>query len=328
MNVVVRKSLLSAMVGALGLVSVVAPSVSYAQSYPDRPIKLVVPFPPGGTTDILARLMAEGMGQELGETIVVENRPGASGMIGSEQVVRAKNDGYTIGMATVTTHAINPFVHKLPYDISSDLAPITNLAFVPNVLVVNPSLGVKNVADLTALLKASPNKYAYASSGAGAEGHVGLVGFTKVTDTEALHVPYKGSGPAITDTIAGHTQLMQGNLPSLLPHIQSGKLVALAVTSPDRLEVLPEVPTFAEVGMPTLARSGWFGLVGPAGISEDVLTKLNTAATSVLAKPATKDAIEKLGATPAPGSAHAFATLMADEMRVQKDVVTWANITP
>ncbi|WP_459616514.1 Bug family tripartite tricarboxylate transporter substrate binding protein [Bordetella sp. 2513F-2] len=310
--------------------SVVAaiPVSSHAQSYPEKPIKLIVPFPPGGTTDILARLMAEGMGKQLGQAVIVENRAGASGMIGSEYVVKARDGGYTIGMATVTTHAINPFVHKLPYDIKTDLAPITNLAFVPNVLTVNPTLGVKTVAELTALLKKDPGKYAYASSGTGAEGHVGMVGFTKVTATEALHVPYKGSGPAITDTVAGHTQIMQGNLPSLLPQIKAGKLQALAVTSPQRLDVLPDVPTYAEAGLPNLARSGWFGLVAPANTPADVVEKLNAAATAVLTQPETQVAIEKLGATAAPGSAADFARLMDDEMRVQKEVVEWANIKP
>jgi tripartite-type tricarboxylate transporter receptor subunit TctC len=328
MNAATAKFVVRVAVGVVGAISAVVPVVASAQNYPEKPVKLIVPFPPGGTTDILARLMAEGMGKELGQTVIVENRAGASGMIGSEYVVRSKNDGYTIGMATVTTHAINPFVHKLPYDIKQDLAPITNLAFVPNVLVANPSLNVKNVAELTALLKQSPGKYAYASSGTGAEGHVGMVGFSKVTGTEMLHVPYKGSGPAITDTVAGHTQLMQGNLPSLLPQIQAGKLHALAVTSPQRLEVAPDVPTYAEAGLPTLARSAWFGLVAPAGTPDAVVQKLNAAATNVLKQPQTQAAIEKLGATPAPGSAADFGKLMADEMRVQEEVVNWANITP
>ena len=313
---------------ALAGCATIAGSVSAAERYPTHPVKLIVPFPPGGTTDILARMMAEGLSQQLGQPFVVENRAGASGMIGSEFVARADDGGYTIGVATVTTHAINPFVHKLNFDVKKDLVPVSNMAFVPNVLVVNPTLGVKSLAELTALLKKDPGKYTYATSGTGAEGHVGMVGYTKVSGTEALHVPYKGGGPAITDTVAGHTQMMQGNLPSLLPQIEAGKLVALAVTSPARLAVLPDVPTYAEAGYPELARSAWFGLVAPANTPPEVVQRLNAAATTVLSSAATRAAIEKLGGTAAPGSAAEFGKTMDDELTAQKAVVTWANIKP
>lgn len=310
-----------------GCVTYTAAAVA-AERYPTHPVKLIVPFPPGGTTDILARMMAEGLSQQLGQPFVVENRAGASGMIGSEFVARANADGYTIGVATVTTHAINPFVHKLGFDVKKDLVPVTNMAFVPNVLVVNPGLGVKRLAELTALLKKHPGKYTYATSGTGAEGHVGMVGYTKVSGTDALHVPYKGSGPAITDTVAGHTHMMQGNLPSLLPQIEAEKVVALAVTSPARLAVLPNVPTYTEAGYPELARSAWFGLVAPAGTPADVVDRLNAAATTVLTAPATREAIEKLGGQAAPGTAADFGKTMDEELTAQKAVLTWANIKP
>lgn len=316
-----------ALMALAGCVTIMG-SASAADAYPSHPVKLIVPFPPGGTTDILARMMAEGMAQQLGQPFVVENRAGASGMIGSEYVARATDGGYTIGVATVTTHAINPFVHKLGFDVKKDLVPVSNMAFVPNVLVVNPTLGVTSLAELTALLKKQPGKYAYATSGTGAEGHVGMVGYTKVSGTDALHVPYKGGGPAITDTVAGHTQMMQGNLPSLLPQIEAGKLVALAVTSSKRLAVLPNVPTYAEAGYPELARSAWFGLVAPAGTPPEVVDRLNAAATAVLRLPATRVAIEKLGGQAAPGSAAEFGKTMDEELTAQQAVVTWANIKP
>lgn len=331
MHVVLRQTFLRSPVVALlaiaGCLTIASPA-SAAERYPTHPVKLIVPFPPGGTTDILARMMAEGLSQQLGQPFVVENRAGASGMIGSEFVARANDGGYTIGVATVTTHAINPFVHKLGFDVKKDLVPVSNMAFVPNVLVVNPALGVKTLAELTALLKQHPGKYTYATSGTGAEGHVGMVGYTKVSGTDALHVPYKGGGPAITDTIAGHTQMMQGNLPSLLPQIEAGKLVALAVTSAQRLAVLPDVPTYSEAGYPELARSAWFGLVAPASTPPEVVARLNAAATTVLSSPATRQAIEKLGGQAAPGSAAEFGKTMDDELTAQKAVVTWANIKP
>lgn len=259
-----------------------------ADPYPNKPIRLIVPFAAGGTTDIVARIVSDGLGRELGQAVVVENRGGGGGSIGADAVVRSTPDGYTLGVATVSTMATNPATNpKNPYNPLKDFAPITNLVNVPNVLTVNPSVPAKNLAEFIALLKANPGKYAYASSGAGGIGHLDGELFKSLTQTDMVHVPYRGSGPALNDVIAGQVNAQFDNLPSSMPHIQAGKLRALAVAAPKRLPSLPDVPTFTEAGLPEMDNMAWYGLVAPAGTPQAVIDRVHDAAVKALKAPKT-----------------------------------------
>ncbi|MCW3154385.1 tripartite tricarboxylate transporter substrate binding protein BugE [Achromobacter spanius] len=259
-----------------------------ADPYPNKPIRLIVPFAAGGTTDIVARIVSDGLGRELGQAVVVENRGGGGGSIGADAVVRSTPDGYTLGVATVSTMATNPATNpKNPYNPLKDFAPITNLVNVPNVLTVNPSVPAKNLTEFIALLKANPGKYAYASSGAGGIGHLDGELFKSLTQTDMVHVPYRGSGPALNDVIAGQVNAQFDNLPSSMPHIQAGKLRALAVAAPKRLPSLPDVPTFTEAGLPEMDNMAWYGLVAPAGTPQAVIDRVHDAAVKALKDPKT-----------------------------------------
>ncbi|BEG73374.1 tripartite tricarboxylate transporter substrate binding protein BugE [Achromobacter xylosoxidans] len=257
-----------------------------ADAYPNKPIRLIVPFAAGGTTDIVARVVAEGLGRELGQAVVVENRGGGGGSIGADALARSAPDGYTLGVATVSTMATNPATNpKNPYNPLKDFAPITNMVNVPNVLTVNPSVPAKNLAEFIALLKANPGKYSYASSGAGGIGHLDGELFKSLTQTDMVHVPYRGSGPALNDVIAGQVNAQFDNLPSSMPHIQAGKLRALAVAAPKRLPALPDVPNFAEGGLPEMDNMAWYGLVAPAGTPQAVIDRIHDATVKALKDP-------------------------------------------
>lgn len=255
-------------------------------AYPNKPIRLIVPFAAGGTTDIVARVVAEGLGRELGQAVVVENRGGGGGSIGADALARSTPDGYTLGVATVSTMATNPATNpKTPYNPLKDFAPITNMVNVPNVLTVNPAVPAKSVAEFVALLKANPGKYSYASSGAGGIGHLDGELFKSLTQTDMVHVPYRGSGPALNDVIAGQVNAQFDNLPSSMPHIQAGKLRALAIAAPKRLPALPDVPTFAEGGLPEMDNMAWYGLVAPAGTPQAVIDRIHDATVKALKDP-------------------------------------------
>ena len=257
-----------------------------ADAYPNKPIRLIVPFAAGGTTDIVARVVAEGLGRELGQAVVVENRGGGGGSIGADALVRSAPDGYTLGVATVSTMATNPATNpKNPYNPLKDFAPITNMVNVPNVLTVNPAVPAKTMAEFIALLKANPGKYSYASSGAGGIGHLDGELFKSLTKTDMVHVPYRGSGPALNDVIAGQVNAQFDNLPSSMPHIQAGKLRALAVAAPKRLPTLPDVPTFSEGGLPEMDNMAWYGLVAPAGTPQAVIDRIHDATVKALKDP-------------------------------------------
>ena len=262
-----------------------------AGDYPNRPIKLIVPFAPGGSTDIVARLLADKMGQILGKAVVVDNKGGAGGSIGADAIAKSAPDGYTIGMATVSTHGANPAIYaRLPYDPVKDFAPITNVMSVPSVFVVHPSVPAKSMKEFVALAKAEPGKYSFATPGAGSLGHANMENFMNLAGIQLLHIPYKGSGQAITDALAGQVNAMTDNLPSMLPNIQSGKLRPLALLALKRSPMLPDVPTYGELGYPGMGDGGWFGLVAPAGTPKDIVAKLNAAAHKAMAMP---DYLEK-----------------------------------
>jgi len=286
----------------MGLVLVVVAFSAWAQAYPNHSIRLVVPFPAAGTTDILARLVAQRLTETMGQSVVVDNRPGAAGNIGSDVVAKAPADGYTLLMCTVSTHAINPNLYaKIPFDHIRDFAPVILVAAVPNVLVVNPSLPVYTVADLIKLAKSKPGTINFASSGSGTSIHLSGELFKTMAGVDMTHVPYKGSAPALTDLVGGQVQVMFDNLPSALPQIKAGKLRAVAVTSPKRAPALPDVPTIAESGLPGFEATSWFGVVAPAATPAAIVSKLNAEIDKWLRMPETKEQLLAQGAADAVG---------------------------
>ncbi|MFO1323129.1 MAG: tripartite tricarboxylate transporter substrate binding protein [Burkholderiales bacterium] len=280
----------------------VAATANAQAPYPNKPIRIVVPFPAGGTTDILARAVAQKLTETTGQPVVVDNRPGAGGNIGAELVAKSPPDGYTLLMGTVGTHAINASLYKsMPFDHVRDFAPVILVAGVPNVLVVNPSLPVNSVQELIAYGKANPGKLNFASSGNGTSIHLAGELFKTTTGVQMAHIPYKGSAPALVDLMGGQVQLMFDNLPSALPQIKAGKLRALAVTSAQRSSALPDVPTVAESGLPGFEASSWFGLLAPTGTPKDIVAKLNGEVAKWLATPEAKEKLASQGAIVAGG---------------------------
>jgi tripartite-type tricarboxylate transporter receptor subunit TctC len=279
-------------------------------AYPNKPIKLIVPFGPGGSTDLAARLVAEFGSRELGQQIVVENKPGAGGSMGMEFVARAPADGYTLGMATVSTHGANPAVYgsKLKYDPIKDFAPVTNVATTPSVFAVNPNkVSAKGMKEFLAQAKAAPGKYSYGSPGTGSLGHANISHFAALAQIDLMHVPYKGAGQAMNDAVAGQVDAITDNLPSALPHIKAGKLRALAVLSEKRSPALPDVPTYGELGFPQMGGGGWFGVVAPAGTPAAVVAKLNAAIHKAMQHPDFAKKMDESGARLIPGTPAQFA---------------------
>ena len=310
--------------------AIVVGTAAHAQApYPNRPIKLIVPFAPGGSTDLAARLVAEYGGRELGQSIVVENKAGAGGSTGMEFVARSPADGYTLGMATVSTHGSNPAVYgsKLRYNAVKDFAPITNVATTPSVFAVHPGTPAKDMKEFIALAQANPGKYSFASPGIGSLGHANIEHFMALSRMNLLHVPYKGAGQAMTDAMAGQVTAITDNLPSALPNIQSGKLRALAVLSEKHSPSLPDVPTYGELGFPQMGGGGWFGVVAPAGTPPEVVAKLNTAFHKAMKHPEFIKQMEASGATPIPGTPAAFAQQIQQAMERYERVARMAKIS-
>ncbi len=304
---------------ALAITCVAA--IAHAQGFPNHPVRIVVPFPAGGTTDILARAVADRFTQDLGQPFIVDNRPGAGGNLGAELVAKAAPDGYTLLMGTVGTHAINPSLYaRMPYDHVKDFAPVFLVAGVPNVLVVNPSLPVNTVAELIAYAKANPGKLDFASSGSGTSIHLSGELFKVMAGVSMQHIPYKGSSPALQDLIGGRVQLMFDNLPSSLPFIKAGKLRAIAVTSTARAAALPDIPTIAEAGLPGFEASSWFGLLAPANTPADVVARLNAEGNKWLASPEARDKLLSQGAIAAGGSSADFAA------HITAETAKWAKV--
>jgi tripartite-type tricarboxylate transporter receptor subunit TctC len=293
----------------------------FAQSYPNRPIRLVVPFPAAGTTDILARAAAQKLTESLGQAVVVDNRPGAGGNIGSDLVAKSAPDGYTLLMGTVGTHAINPSLYsKMPYDHVKDFVPVVLVAGVPNVLVVNPALPVNSVADLIKLAKDKPGTINFASSGSGTSIHLSGELFKTMAGVDMTHVPYKGSSPALTDLIGGQVQVMFDNLPSALPQIKGGKLRAIAVTSLKRAPALPDIPTISESGLPGFEASSWFGVLAPAGTPGTIVARINAEVNKWLQSADAREKLIAQGAEAAGGSPEQFAA----HIRAETD--KWAKV--
>jgi tripartite-type tricarboxylate transporter receptor subunit TctC len=312
----------SALVPAATLVLMLIAQAASAEGYPSRPIHLIVPFPPGGTTDIVARVVADRVGQELGQPLVLENRGGAGGSIGALAIAKSTPDGYTIGIATVSTHGTNPATSsKLGYDPIKDFIAITNLAAVPNVLEVHPSVKAQNLAEFIKLLRAEPGKYSFASSGIGGISHMMGELFEASTKTSMVHIPYRGAGPAINDVIAGQVPVLFDNLPSSLPHIQGGRMRALAVAAPQRLDSLPGVPTFAEAGLKEVNDEAWYGIVAPAHTADDAVQKIYRASVKALAAPDVIEHLRQQGASPVGNSPAQFGAQIRDEFEKWKRVV-------
>jgi len=318
-----RRRLVLAAAG-LGLAS---PFALAQGAWPNRPVRIVVPFPPGGTTDILARALAPELARGLGQSFVVENRAGAGGNIGAELVAKSPNDGYTMLMGTVGTHGINRALYdKLPYDPIKDFAPVSLMAGVPNVMVVNAekarAMGVQNVADFIRLAKAQPGRMNMASSGNGTSIHLAGELFKSMTGTFMVHFPYRGSGPALLDMLSGNMDVMFDNLPSSMPHIKSGKLKALAVTSLQRSAALPDVPTVEEAaGLKGFDASSWFGLLAPAGTPADVVGRIQQEVAKALATPVMKEKLAAQGAIPSGNTPTEFARFIDAEHRKWAQVV-------
>ncbi len=315
---------------ALALPAFSLPLALHAQSaWPSKPVRIVVPFAAGGTTDILARALAPELQRAFGQPFVIDNKPGAGGNNGAAEVAKAPNDGYTLLMGTVGTHAINPSLYpRMPYDHIKDFQPVTLMAGVPNILVMNPAtaqrLGVNHVADLIKALKANPGRLNMASSGNGTSIHLAGELFKTLTGTFMVHIPYRGSGPALIDLMGGSMDLMFDNLPSALPHVKSGKLKALAVTSGQRSSALPELPTVAEAGGPTLQgyeASSWFGLLAPAGTPMDIATRVQVETARAIATPALKERLQAQGAIPSGMAPAEFARFIDAETRKWAQVV-------
>jgi tripartite-type tricarboxylate transporter receptor subunit TctC len=318
-----RRLLIASAAGAL-------PLLSRAQgSWPTKPVRIVVPFAAGGTTDILARAIAPELQRAFGQPFVVDNKPGAGGNSGANEVAKSPGDGYTLLMGTVGTHAINPSLYpKMPYDHVKDFVPVTLVAGVPNVVVMNPAsaqkYGVNNLADLVRAARGNPGKLNVASSGNGTSIHLSAELFKSMTGTFMLHLPYRGSGPALIDLMAGSVDLMFDNLPSALPHIKSGKLKALAVTSGQRSGALPEVPTVAEAGgllLKSYEASSWFGLLAPAGTPSDIVSRIQQETAKALASPAIKERMLSQGAIPSGNTPAEFAKLIDAETKKWAQVV-------
>jgi tripartite-type tricarboxylate transporter receptor subunit TctC len=309
-----RSEFLSLM--AASALSALLPAAAQAQSFPTKPIRLIVPYAPGGATDIIGRAAAAELSKTLGQPVNVENRPGAGGNLGAEQVARSTPDGYTLLVSPSSLHGITPFLYnKLPYDPNKDLAPVIVLGSFANVLVVNPEVKANSVKELIALIKSQPGKYTYASSGNGSTIHMSGEMFRSMLNLEITHVPYKGSAPALTDLIGGQVNLMFDNIPSAINQIKAGKLRALATTGPTRSNSLPDLPTMIESGLPGYVSTAWFGIAAPAGTPKEIIAKLNAEGQKAVKSPDFVKRMSEQGYDVVGGTAEQMGSMIQDEVR-------------
>jgi len=297
-------------------IALLLPTLALGQSFPSKPMRIVVPFTPAGAVDIATRATAHEMTKVLGQAVTVENKPGAGGNLGVLEVAHSAPDGYSIVMSTSGIQAINPFLYtRMPLDVNKDLAPVAPIVSLNNVLVVHPSFPGRSVKEVIELARKDPGKYTYASSGAGTSIHMSGAMFTFLTHTDIVHIPYKGSAPAVTDLLAGQTNMMFDNIPSSLPHIKAGKLIALATTGAKRDATLPDLPTMQEAGVPGYESGVWFGLMVPAATPKDVIAKLNAASVQATKSPEFVKRMHDLGYNIIPGSPEEMAKMIQDELK-------------
>jgi tripartite-type tricarboxylate transporter receptor subunit TctC len=314
---------------ALGFAAALAAGLAHAQAdWPAKPIRMIVPYPPGGGTDVVARIVNEKLSTELGQPIVIDNTGGAGGSVGTELAAKAPADGYTL-LLTLSSHTINPKLYpKLGYDVERDFIPVSLAAQIPQILVAHPSVQANTVAELVALLKANPGKYNYASVGIGSPGHIAGELFKLRTGVQMTHVPYKGGGPAVTDTMGGQVQLLFVSMPAALQFVKAGRLKALAVTSSKRSASAPEVPTIAENGGPDVVVDSWYGVLVPAKTPQPIVAKLNATLARVLQMPDVREKLFAQGAEAVSSSSAEFDALILDELKKWDYVIREAKITP
>lgn len=321
---------IQSLTAAFALLALASPSFaqsSSAASFPGKPVRLVVPFPPGSSTDIVSRLLAQKMSEAWGHQVIVDNRPGGGGAIGIEQVAKAPPDGYTLVVGHIGTHGVNPSLFpKLPYDPIRDFAPITQTVSLPLILVTHPSLPAKNVKELTALAKSRKGELIYASGGNGSAAHLAVEYYKLLAGIDMVHVPYKGTGPALTDLMAGNLSLTITGMPPLMPHIKSGRLRALAVTTAQRVEQLPQLPTFAESGYKEYEINSWQALFAPAATPSDIVMKINTDIARALKLNDLRERLDGLGAVVVGSSPEQARALVKSEIQKWARVVKAAGI--
>jgi tripartite-type tricarboxylate transporter receptor subunit TctC len=303
-----------------------AAGIAVAQPWPTKPIRVIVPYPPGGGTDVVARIVSEPLAAELGQPIIIDNRGGAAGNVGTDIAAKAPADGYTI-LLTLSSHTINPKLYdKLPFDVEKDFVPISLVAMIPQIIVANPSLPANNVQELIALAKAQPGKLNFASVGTGSPGHIAGELFKLKTGVDIVHVPYKGGGPAVTDTLGGQVQLLFVSIPAALQYVKAGKLKALAVTSDKRSQAAPDIPTIAESGVPDCVVNSWYGALAPAKTPPAIVAKLQAAFAKVLALPEVKEKLFLQGAEAASSTSAEFDRRIRDELKQWEYVIREAKI--